>query len=97
MQHPANFKRLERPLKRAVRWAERALILNMIEVHTIVAREMHNFHLLLNNITITTHIHIGSTLLYTLGFCRLGPTRILLFCWEFVAAAAAEVGVSKKQ
>jgi len=40
---------------------------------TIVAREVHNFHLLLNNTTITTHIHIGSTLLYTLGLCRLGP------------------------
>ena len=65
--------------------------------NTIVAREMHNFHLLLNNITITIHIHIGSTLLYTLGFCRLGATIILLFCCEFVAAAAAEVGVSKKQ
>jgi hypothetical protein len=64
---------------------------------TIVAREMHNFHLLLNNTTITTHIHIGSTLVYTLGSRRPGPTRILLFCWEFVAAAAAEVGVSKKQ
>jgi len=64
----------------------------------IVAREMHNFHLLLNNITTTTtRIHIGSTLLYTLGLCRLGPKRILLFCCELVAAAAAEVGVSKKQ
>ena len=63
----------------------------------MVAREMHNFHLLLNNIATTTRIHIGSTLLYTLGLCRLGPKRILLFCCEFIAAAAAEVGVSKTQ
>jgi len=48
---------------------------------------MHNFHLLLNNITITTYIHIRSTLLYTLGLCQLGPGRILLFCCELVAAA----------
>ena len=64
---------------------------------TVIRHVMHNFYLLLNNITTTTRIHIGSTLLYTLGLCQLGPKRILLFCCEFVAAAAAEVGVSKKQ
>ena len=100
--------RLPAPNKRFMECAEEGLRVSEVEgllreyrlaygLYTIVRHVMHNFHLLLNNSTITTHTHIGSTLLYTLGFCRLGPTRILLFCSEFVAAAAAEVGVSIKQ
>jgi hypothetical protein len=58
---------------------------------------MHNLHLLLNSNTTTTHICIGFTVVYTLGLCALGPTRIFLFCCELVAAAALEVEVSKTQ
>jgi hypothetical protein len=47
--------------------------------HTIIRREMHNFYLLLNSNTTTTHIRIGSTVVYTLGLCALGPTRIFYF------------------
>jgi hypothetical protein len=44
--------------------------------NTIIWWEMHNLHLLLNSNTTTTHIHIGFTVVYTLGLCTLGPLRV---------------------
>jgi hypothetical protein len=70
----------------------------MSSTHTIIQPEVYNFHLLLNsNTTTTTHIHIGSTAVYTLGLYTLGPTRIFLFCCELVAVAALEVDMLKRQ
>jgi len=58
---------------------------------------MHNLHSWLNSNTTTTHIHIGSTVVYTLGLCTLDPTRIFSFCCELVPVAALEVEMLKTQ
>ena len=67
----------------------------VLRLHTIVAREMHNFHLLLNNITITTHSYRTYSAVYFMSLSTRPKKNFIILLRVRCSGSSRSWGVEK--
>ena len=67
----------------------------VLRLHTIVAREMHNFHLLLNNITITTHSYRTYSVVYFMSLSTRPKKNFIILLRVRCSGSSRSWGVEK--